>query len=246
MTQPLLSPIQARIVGVLAEKQRTVPDTYPLSLAALTAGCNQKTARDPVMSLSEADVLAALDDLRSASWVFETSGSRVMRYEQNVLRVLQIPSNSLPLLAVLMLRGPQTPAELRANVDRWHHFADTSSVEAYLEELANRAAGALVARLARAPGSREHRWTHLLCGMPAQAVADPVGDRSAAPTRDNGEPHGPVDREFAVGQAPGGHDEVSRRIAELEQRIAMLEYELTDRIDALERAVAASARPADD
>jgi uncharacterized protein YceH (UPF0502 family) len=164
--QLLLSPLETRVLGVLVEKKHTVPDTYPLSLNSLNAGCNQKTSRDPVMDASEADVLTALDALRGMSLVMESSGSRVVRYSHNMDRVLQIPSQSVAVVATLMLRGPQTPAELRANSERLYRFADVSSVEAFLDELAQRSAGALVMLLPRAPGSRESRWTHLLCGEP--------------------------------------------------------------------------------
>lgn len=164
---PVLSAVEARVLGVLVEKQRTVPDTYPLSLNALVGGCNQKSSRDPVMAIGEAQAQAALDSLRGLSLIIESSGGRVPRYEHNLERVLQIPSTSASLLAVLMLRGPQTAGELRINCDRLHKFADISAVEAFLRELAERPAGALVKELPRQPGSRENRWAHLLCGAPA-------------------------------------------------------------------------------
>jgi uncharacterized protein len=162
----LLTPLEARVLGVLVEKQATVPDTYPLSLNALVAGCNQKTARAPVMEAGDGDVLAAVDGLKSLSLVFEGSGSRVVKFEHNAARVLGVPSQSVALLAVLMLRGPQTAAELRLNCERLHRFADISSVEGFLDELAEREPPRVV-KLARAPGEREARWAHLLCGEPA-------------------------------------------------------------------------------
>ncbi|MFT4266870.1 MAG: YceH family protein, partial [Xenophilus sp.] len=161
---PILSPAEARVLGVLVEKQRTVPDSYPLTLNSLLAGCNQKTSRHPVMELSEAEVQDVLERLRRRSLVDETSGGRALRYGHNADRVLRIPSQSLILLAVLMLRGPQTAGELRIASDRMHNFADISSVEAFLDEMAGRAAGALVVRLPRLPGARESRWAHLLSG----------------------------------------------------------------------------------
>ena len=159
----VLTALEARVLGVLVEKQATVPDTYPLSLNALVAGCNQKTARDPVMSAGDAEVLTAIDGLKSLSLVFETSGSRVTRYEHNAARGLGVPSQSAALLATLMLRGPQTVAELRANAERLHRFADISSVDAFLDELQSKPPPKVV-KLARAPGEREARWAHLLCG----------------------------------------------------------------------------------
>jgi hypothetical protein len=162
-----LSLPETRVLGVLVEKERTVPDTYPLSLNALVAGCNQKNNRDPVLELSEAQVQSALDALKRDALVIESSGARVARYSHNLGRVLRIPSQAEALLAVLMLRGAQTAAELRIGAERLHRFADTSSVEAFLEELATRPdaqGGALVVKLARRPGERESRWAHLLSG----------------------------------------------------------------------------------
>lgn len=158
-----LTPLEARVLGVLVEKQHTVPDTYPLSLNSLTAGCNQKTARAPVMNVSEDEVLTTIDGLKRLSLVFEGSSSRVPRFEHNVNRVLGVPSQSVALLATLFLRGPQTAAELRGNSARLHSFADISSVESFLDELAANDPPRVV-KLPRTPGERESRWMHLLCG----------------------------------------------------------------------------------
>jgi uncharacterized protein YceH (UPF0502 family) len=176
-----LTPIEARVLGVLVEKQATVPDTYPLSLNALVAGCNQKTARDTVMSVGDADALQALDALRADALVVESSGSRVARYEHNMPRAWALPGASVALLAVLMLRGPQTAAELRANCERLHRFADVSSVEGFLDELQAKSPP-YVRKLARAPGEREARWVHLLCGEPA--IAAPAS-AAALPMQDD-------------------------------------------------------------
>ncbi len=171
-----LTALEARVLGVLVEKQHTVPDTYPLSLNALASGCNQKTARAPVMNATEAEILTAIDGLKRLSLVAEGSSSRVPRFEHNLNRVLGIPTQAAALLTVLLLRGPQTAAELRLNSARLHNFADISSVEAFLEELAERAS-ALAVKLPRMPGERESRWAHLLCGevaiddMPARAAS---------------------------------------------------------------------------
>ena len=166
MTLPLLSLLETRVLGVLVEKQYTVPDTYPLTLNSLVSGCNQKTSRDPVLNASDAEVQAVIDHLRSLSLIVESSGGRVQRYAHNTERVLGVPTQSVALLATLMLRGPQTAAELRANCERLHRFADASAVEGFLNELAERSAGSLVVLLPRAPGSREPRWAHLLSGPP--------------------------------------------------------------------------------
>ncbi len=170
-----LTPLEARVLGVLVEKQATVPDTYPLSLNALVAGCNQKTARWPVIEATDAEVQTALDGLKSLSLVFEVSGSRVTRFEHNAPRGLGLPGAAVALLTVLMLRGPQTAAELRANSERLHRFADLSSVEGFLDELAAKDPPRVV-RLPKAPGEREHRWAHRLCGD----VALPVAPAAAA------------------------------------------------------------------
>ena len=191
---------ELRVLGVLVEKERTVPDTYPLSINALVAGSNQKTSRAPLMELSERDVQTALDSLRALSLVVESSGGRVMRYSHNLPRVLGIPTESAAIIATLMLRGPQTPGELRINTERLHRFADISSLEAYLAELAARPAGALVAEMPRSPGARESRWAHLLCGAPAPMPVD--------------EGHVP-----SPGVTCGDED----RVAALEARIARLE-----------------------
>jgi len=154
---------EARVLAVLVEKQHTVPDSYPLSLNALTLGCNQKTAREPVMQLSEADALQAINGLKELSLVNEVSGNRVVRFDHNAARGLGVPSQSVALLTMLVLRGPQTSAELRLHTERLHRFADVSSVEGFLEELAEKQP-ARVIKLPRAPGERESRWAHLLCG----------------------------------------------------------------------------------
>ena len=173
---PTLSLLETRVLGTLIEKQHTVPDTYPLTLNALVSGCNQKTSRAPVMEATETEIQAALDSLKSANFVMETSGGRVSRYSHNLERVLQVPAQSGAILTSLMLRGPQTPGELRISCERLHSFSDISAVEGFLEELAARPAGVLVVQLPRLPGSRENRWAHLLSGSPA--ITTPVQPRA--------------------------------------------------------------------
>lgn len=177
-----LTAAEARVLGTLMEKARTVPDTYPMSLNALVAGCNQKNSRDPITNLGETEVQEALDGLKRRSLAFTTRGSRVDRWEHNFQRALVVPEQSAVLLGLLMLRGPQTAGELRIHSERWYKFADISSVEAFLEELAARTeekGGPLVVQLPRAPGSREARWAHLLCGpveagAPVAAAPEPI------------------------------------------------------------------------
>jgi uncharacterized protein len=170
-----LSPLEARVLGVLVEKQHTVPDTYPLSLNALVSGCNQKTARSPVIEASDAEVLTAVDGLKALSLVFEGSSSRVLKFEHNLGRVQGVSAAAEALLAVLMLRGPQTAAELRLNCERLHRFSDIAAVEACLDELAERFPPRVI-KLPRAAGSRESRWAQLLCGEVAVPASAPATD----------------------------------------------------------------------
>ena len=186
-TRPLTAN-EARVLATLMEKARTVPDSYPMSLNGLITGCNQKTSRDPVMQLSDAEAQEALDSLKLLTLAFETSGGRTTRWEPNFQRGVGVPEQSAVLLGLLMLRGPQTAGELRINAERWYRFADISSVEAFLAELQERSpdkGGPLVTLLPRAPGAREPRWAHLLCGPvdveALQAAASPGGAPASGP-----------------------------------------------------------------
>lgn len=180
MSLPILTPLQARVLGTLMEKARTVPDSYPLTLNNVLSGCNQKTSREPVMNVDEGAAQEALDALKALGLVREASGQRATRYEHNFQRYFGVPEQSAVLLGLLMLRGPQTAGELRISTERWYRFADISSVEGFLDELQERASekgGPLVLQLARAPGAREQRWVHLLCGAEHAAAQE----RSAVP-----------------------------------------------------------------
>jgi uncharacterized protein len=195
-----LTAVEARVLGTLMEKARTVPDSYPLTLNSLVAGCNQKSSREPLMNVTDAQAQEALDALKLLSLVFESSGSRVTRWEHNFQRAVGVPEQSAVLLGLLILRGPQTAGELRINSERWYRFADISSVEAFLDELQDRSGdkgGPLVVRLPRSAGMREQRWAHLLCGP----VASEASDRS-------------------IGTAP--LEGLEARIAGLEQEVAVL------------------------
>ena len=176
MALPTLSLLETRVLGTLAEKERTVPDTYPLTLNSLVSGCNQKTSRDPVMDAGEAEVQAAVDNLRRYSLVVESSGGRVARYAHNIERVLQLAREPVAVVAALRRRGPQTAGELRIACERLHHFPDIGAVEAVLKDLATRS---LAVELPRVPGARENRWAHLLSGAPA-AEAPRTEHRPAA------------------------------------------------------------------
>jgi len=220
LAQAPLSFLEARILGVLIEKQSTTPDTYPLTLNSLTTGCNQKSARDPVITATESEVQEALDSLRTRLLVLETYGAsgRVLRYAHNLGRVYAVPAASVALLATLALRGAQTISELRANSERLYRFDDSSSVEAYLDELATRSVGALVVRLAKQPGSREHRWAHLLCGEPALPAPQARGESESG--------------EQAIG--------LTSRVTRLEQEVA----ELRAGLQALRALIDESRQPA--
>ena len=213
---PVLSLLETRVLGVLVEKQHTVPDSYPLTLNALVSGANQKTARDPVIEATEAEVQAAIDHMKSLSMVMESSGGRVMRYAQNVGKVIGVPPQSVALLAVLFLRGSQTAGELRINCERLHKFGDILSVEAFLNELAERKDGALVRELAKQPGARETRWVHLLSGEPQFAVTPAqAGDQS---------PDTVSVSELAAMKA--NIDQLQHEVAQLKESVAKLTREL--------------------
>jgi uncharacterized protein len=213
---PPFSLLEARVLGVLVEKQHTVPDSYPLTLNALVSGCNQKTSRDPVIEAAEGEVQAAVDRLKALSLVMETSGGRVMRYTQNVGKVLGIPPQSVALLAVLFLRGAQTVGELRINSERLHRFGDILSVQAFLEELAERRDGALVRELGRAAGARETRWAHLLSGEPPDAPAGSLSQGDAA--------HVPAASEIATLKARV--DRLDSELQALREKVAKLSSDL--------------------
>jgi uncharacterized protein YceH (UPF0502 family) len=209
MTLPVLSLLETRVLGVLLEKEITTPDAYPLSLNSLVAGCNQKTNRNPVISASEAEVQATLDALRRQTLVVETSGSRVSRYGHNAVKGLGLPRDRVLLLSVLWLRGAQTPGELRIHSERFQNFEDIAAVEALLETMMERDPP-LVVRLPKRPGSREHRYAHLLSG--------------------------PVDfeAEMAAETTYGGVDVTTGEVAALKASVAQMRSE----IDALKQTVA--------
>lgn len=177
-----------RVLGCLIEKERTTPEYYPLSLNALASACNQKTNRDPVLTLDEADVARALERLRSAGLAMQSAeGSRVARYAHNLAGKLQLDGAEVALLAELLLRGPQTAGELRARAERMHHFADIAEVESSLRRLIERDPP-LIAKLARQPGRKEPRYQHLLGGpppsgdeaLPAESAQEGSGDDRVA------------------------------------------------------------------
>ena len=181
---PVLSLLETRVLGVLLEKELTTPDYYPMTLNALVAGCNQKNNRSPVMSATEAEVQTVLDSLRRQSLVMETSGGRVSRYAHNLVKGLGLPRDRILLLSVLWLRGPQTPGELRIHSDRLQAFDDIAAVEALLDTMIERDPP-LAVKLPKRPGSREHRYAHLLSGpvdIEAEAAGETPSQRSDVTT----------------------------------------------------------------
>jgi uncharacterized protein YceH (UPF0502 family) len=211
-----LTPLEARVVGCLMEKEVTTPDQYPLSLNALTNACNQKTNREPVLDLGETAVQQAVDSLMKKYLVSDKSagyGGRVTKYKHRFCNTefgsLKFSSQEFGVICVLLLRGPQTPGELRARTNRLCEFTDASQVDATLKGLMERSDGPFIARLPRAPGARESRYAHLFSGI-VESVADIDEPPEAAP----------------------GESSLEQRLGALEQLVAALRTEL----DALKNA----------
>jgi uncharacterized protein YceH (UPF0502 family) len=189
-----LSPIEARLIGCLIEKQITTPDQYPLSLNALVNACNQKSNRDPVLSADEAEIQTTLDHLIRKHLVIEKSGfgSRVPKYQHRFCNTefepLKFTPQELAVVCELLVRGPQTPGELRTRAARMASFSE-AGVESALESLSSRADGPFVVRLSREPGRRDSRYAHLFSGavvIPAlteESIAGPSVASAAAPSR---------------------------------------------------------------
>jgi uncharacterized protein YceH (UPF0502 family) len=207
-----LDPVELRVLGCLIEKQRTTPEQYPLTLNALRLACNQATNRDPVMELDESEVRAAAQSLGTHGYARLATGpgSRTAKYRQLFGEALDLLPSQISIMGLLMLRGPQTVAELKTRCDRLHHFADTGQVTSTLEGLDERE---LVQLLPKRAGQREERWTHLLAETPTQ-----IHEASAA----GGEP-GSVER---ASVEPAS---VERRLQQLEDRIAEVERLLAGR-----------------
>ncbi|UWM65794.1 YceH family protein [Enterobacter sp. CP102] len=206
-----LTATEARIIGCLLEKQVTTPEQYPLSVNAVTMACNQKTNREPVMNLGEHDVQDVLDALVKRHYLRTVSGfgNRVTKYEQRFCNSefgdLKLSSAEVALITTLLLRGAQTPGELRSRASRMHEFSDMQEVEQTLEGLATREDGPYVQRLAREPGKRESRFMHLFSGDVETLES------------------------FTETDAPEGNDSLTARVDALEEEVAGLKQ----RLDAL-------------
>ncbi len=210
-----LDSLEARVIGCMLEKQITTPDQYPLSLHALVSACNQKSNRDPVMSLDEPAVQRTLDALSRKHLVLERSGfgSRVPKYQHLFCNTefgsLRLSAQELAIVCELLLRGAQTPGELRSRAARMASFADVSEVEAALQSLLERESGPLVVRLAREPGRRESRYRHLFGGEPPPEAAaqNPMADD-------------------ATSAGATIEDALADRVARLEEEVRRLRVEL--------------------
>jgi uncharacterized protein YceH (UPF0502 family) len=169
-----LNSVEVRVVGALTEKDITTPDYYPLSLNALVNACNQKNNRDPVMSVDEDAVRQALSSLQEKRLAGPAGGadSRVTKYEHRLQEVFNFDRREIAIICVLLLRGPQTPGELRGRADRMYHFETLEDVQSTLQRLMDREPP-LVAALARQPGTKESRYMHLFSGEPSEAMLAP-------------------------------------------------------------------------
>jgi uncharacterized protein YceH (UPF0502 family) len=221
----VLDPIQTRVLGSLIEKEIVTPESYPLSLNALVNACNQKSSRDPVLDLSEDEVRQAIHTLEDENLVSTLHDSRVPKYEHRIRTVLNLRRDETAVLCLLMLRGPQTPGELRGRAERMYTFDDIATVQSTLDRLATREAasetdpattGPLTTQLPRQPGARESRYAHLLSGIPDLSAASPHPSTAMAPSAEAG------------------------RIAQLEQEVAALTSAfstLQSRIERLESSL---------
>jgi uncharacterized protein YceH (UPF0502 family) len=212
-----LSAPEIRVLGCLLEKQRTTPEAYPLSLNALRLACNQSTNRDPVTEYDEAVIRDALHRLSRRRWARLASGagSRAPKYRHLLDEALGLPEDELAVLCVLMLRGPQTPGELKQRTERLHPLADLSAVLAALERLIDRE---LAVRLQRRPGQKEERYTQLLGDDAQEAAATPAAPAPAAIQRD-------LD-DGALSAAPAPEPVPDPRVARLEEDVAALRADL--------------------
>lgn len=177
---PELNAVEARVLGSLIEKDLTTPEYYPLSVNALVNACNQKSSRDPVVNYDDSTVEQTCDSLRHKGLVLLHTGSRATKYSHRLSERFNFGRRELPLLGVLLLRGPQTLGELRTRTERMHDFSDLEEVERVLLQLADREDGAIVKRLPPQPGFKEQRWAHLLCGEPATLEAATAATHAAA------------------------------------------------------------------
>lgn len=182
LPEVILSATEARVLGCLIEKELATPDIYPLTLNSLVNACNQRSNRDPVMDVSAREAESALDGLRTKklATLFSGADARVFKYRQTLELVFPVDIGARVVLCELLIRGPQTTAELRIRTERMHRLT-AEEVEAILQEMAARSSGALVRRMPRQPGQKELRWVQLLTGEPAVVAADESPVAAVAP-----------------------------------------------------------------
>lgn len=223
-----LDPVAQRVLGALAEKEATVPDTYPMTLRGLQGACNQKNSREPVTDLDEATIQRTLDELKARNlvrFVYASHGARTTKYRHVLHERLGLDPAELALVTVLLLRGPQTVSELRTRTERAHPFADGEEVVAALQRLAGRTEP-LVVHLPRLSGQKETRWAHLLGGdVDVEALAATASAPSSPAT-------------------PAARAGLEARVAELEDRVAALE-EILRNLTGEPEALAGIDRPTD-
>lgn len=219
-SNPLLSPEEIRIIGCLMEKAVVTPDQYPLTLNALTNACNQKSSRDPVMSLQQGVVARTARLLEEKALVSSSEGkSGVVKYTQRLcntlLSELKFDEAEYAIICLLLLRGPQTPGELRTRSGRLHTFEDSEEVKSVLGGLINREGGAVVARLPRKPGRMDHEYMHLFAGEIASVTEEP----------------GVAERPSAVGHKDDRITRLEERVSKLENALSLLAEHLGEDID---------------
>ncbi len=215
-----LSNEQARVIGVLMEKEITTPDQYPLSLNGLTVGCNQKSNREPVMQLGESQVQSILDELDERNMLFIEHGSRVAKYKHRFCNTefssLKFSSQEFAVICVLLLRGPQTPGELRTRTNRLAEFKNVQEVEQVLHQLSDFNGDKLVVRLEREPGKRESRYAHLFCGE-VEHIAQSTATYREDPST-NSEDNGPYQDELTLKAAFARIEALERQVASLMEK----------------------------
>lgn len=223
-----LTPPEQRVLGALLEKQRTTPGQYPLTLSALRLACNQATSRDPVVDYDEATLRDALERLGRRRWTryASSSGSRAPKYRHLLDEALSVTPDEQAVLAVLLLRGPQTVAELRARTERLHRFAGPEGLLETLDRLTSRG---LVREIGRRPGQKEERWQHMLGGD------EPIDQGSLAPHQDTSPARSPAATAMVQADGVGRSGVGTARIAAVEAEVRALR----DEVDALRARVAA-------
>lgn len=212
-TRPL-DPFEVRVLGTLLEKEQTTPDQYPMTINGVINACNQKTNRDPVTNLSETEVVEALDRLRLDVLTWRSEGARAERWEQRLDRRWHLTPPRKAIMTLLMLRGAQTPGELKTRSDRMHSFGSVEEVEQALQEMAKAGEDQLVRELPKAPGQREHRWIHI------------TGTEEDLP------PAEPATQSATLAAGPRGPSSLER-VAALEASVEQLQSALAEQVEEL-------------